>query len=99
MKAQPLPNQLTFPGVSAKNLKPASVFAFAYDESGNRYQFNPNATHPAIEKFDPEGTRIEEALGGAKPERVTSIVVDESGDVFYIDNHHLKKIAATEKTP
>lgn len=99
LKAQPLPNQLPLPGVPTKNFNSASVFALAYDESGNRYQFNPHATHPAIEKFNPQGTRIEEALGGAKPERVTSIIVDESGDVFYIDNHHLKKIPATEKTP
>ena len=96
-KAVPLPNQIVYPAQSNTVFKPSRSPIVATDASGNRYQFNPNAPSPTIEKFNPEGARTNPAVGGKKLKRVTALAVDESGNVFAIENQALYEITATEK--
>ena len=90
-----LPNQS--PPIPVSTAKPSNALVVAMDASGNRYEFNPNVKNPGIEKFNPEGNRVEEGIGGKTIRNVSAMSIDESGNIFVIDNHYLLKITADEK--
>ncbi len=66
----------------------------ATDVSGNRYQVNPGV--PAISKYDAEGALKADDIGKDALVAPTALAVDSLGNLFVIDEHQVKKIAATE---
>ncbi|MDE2125436.1 MAG: protein phosphatase 2C domain-containing protein [Armatimonadetes bacterium] len=62
------------------------------DASGNAYCNDP--INRVIDKFDPAGKLISSSIGKGKLTAPAAIGVNQYGDLFVIDNHHLKYIAA-----
>ena len=77
--------------------KPAPILPMlAVDESGNRYEFNP--TTRAIDKYDPAGVILAHNIGQGGLQAPANLAVDKSGNIYVIDGHVLKKIAAVPDT-
>ena len=76
---------------------PARGLLLATDVSGNRYQVNPGTR--VIAKYDAEGMLKDAAIGGDKLTSPTALAVDATGNLYVIDSHRIKKIAATEAEP
>jgi serine/threonine protein phosphatase PrpC len=70
------------------------LLLLATDASGNRYQVNPGAK--SISKYDPEGNLKAENIGHGKLVAPTALEVDTLGNLYVIDEHRIKKIAAFE---
>jgi hypothetical protein len=73
---------------------PASLAIVTQDRSGNRYQAHPASK--SIYKFDPTGTRVNDSIGKGKAVALTSLIVNGHGDLFYISQQRLFRIAAYE---
>ncbi len=64
------------------------------DSVGNRYQLLP--TKKVIEKYSPDGVRVNDDIGSGFMTAPVNIAVDKQGSIYVIDNLQLKKITARE---
>ncbi len=93
-RAAPLPLSLPVSAVAGAGTSPKiKPIYMTEDASGNRYQ--TNSSTKAIDKFNLAGTRIMENIGKGALSAPASIGVDTSGNLYVIDNHHLKQIPAS----
>ena len=95
-KKAPLPG-LSLPATTSSQINPATSLRvrpiyMTVDASGNRYQTNPVTR--TIDKFNPVGTRIMEDIGKGLLSAPASLGVDTLGNLYVIDNHHLKQLLA-----
>lgn len=68
----------------------------ALDASGYLYQTNPVVK--SIEKYKADGTRVAANIGKGALKAPASIAVDTLGNLYVIDDHRLKKLAAVDIT-
>jgi len=94
MKATKLPDPKLPPSDKPEGeaKKPKGRLCIAYDASGNRYQ--TNLATKCIFKYDASGTRKKDDIGMTRVMAPTNMVIDRSGNIYLIDEHHLKKITA-----
>lgn len=79
------------------SLKPASISPFVtVDASGNRYELNPITR--AIDKYDAAGVMQAHNIGRRALQAPSSLAVDNSGNLYVIDTHVLKKFVAVPDT-
>jgi serine/threonine protein phosphatase PrpC len=72
---------------------PSPTVDVALDAQGNRYQIRPG-TH-CIEQVTATGTTINSSIGRTTLTAPTRVVIaSQTGDLYVIDNHQLKRIAA-----
>jgi len=79
-------------------LKPPKVSTaspvLVLDSVGNRYQLLP--AKKVIEKYSPDGVRVNDDIGSGFLTAPENIAVDSKGSIYVIDNLQLKKITAHE---
>jgi protein phosphatase len=81
--------------VGTVTVTPPSV---AIDAQGNRYQLAPGARW--IEQLTPDGTSVNASIGkGTLVVPTCLAVMPQTGDLYVIDNHALKRIAAHKPAP
>lgn len=86
-----LPDTMKLPAPATASKAPPEPLMVT-DVSGNRYQINPGEKF--IGKFDPEGKPVLAAIGKGKLTHPTALTVDSAGNIYVIDEGHIKKISA-----
>jgi hypothetical protein len=89
----PLSDQTKLPPVPTAGAATESLL-IATDASGNRYQVNPGAKF--VSKYNSEGVLKLDNIGKGKLVAPTALGVDTKGNLYLIDEHRVKKIAASE---
>jgi protein phosphatase len=82
------------PSASTKSLDTAVDMAF--DAQGNRYQIHPGIHW--IEQVNSQDTIVNSSIGKGTLKSPTRIAIaPQSGDIYVIDNHQLKRISAKKR--
>jgi protein phosphatase len=87
------PTQLAVTAAAGPPALSRGPLLVAVDGSGNRYQINPGSK--MISKYDADGVLKAGSIGKGRLVAPTALAVDSAGNLYVIDEHRVKRIAAS----